>query len=50
MQFKKRRIAVFLAAAMAFGSVSASAEWYFAGYDTRDLNNIGKIYNEKVNG
>lgn len=50
MQCKKRRIALFLAAAMAFGTVSASAEWYFAGYDTRDLDNIGKIYNEKVNG
>lgn len=50
MQFKKRRIAAFLAAAMAFGTVSASAEWYFAGYDTTDLSNIGKIYNEKVNG
>lgn len=50
MNFKKRRIAAFCAAAMAFGTVSASAQWQFAGYDTRDLDNIGKIYNEKVNG
>ncbi len=50
MQFKLKRIAVALAATMAFSAVSASAEWIFAGYDTRDLNDIQKVYNEKVDG
>ncbi len=50
MQFKLKRIAVALAAIMALSVVSASAEWIFAGYDTRDLSNIGKVYNEKVDG
>jgi len=50
MQFKKKRIAAVLAAAMALSTATASAEWLFAGYDTTNLNDIGKIYNEKVNG
>ena len=48
MKINFKRIAtVLLALAMIFSTVSASAEWIFAGYDTMDLNDIGKIYNEK---
>ena len=50
MQFKKKRIAAVLAAAMALSTASVSADWIFAGYDTTNLNDIGKIYNEKVGG
>lgn len=50
MQFKKTRIAAVIAAVMMITSVTASAEWIFAGYDTTNLDNIGKIYNEKVDG
>lgn len=50
MKFKAKRIAAIVAAVMMLGTLSASAEWYFAGYDTTDLGNIGKIYNEKING
>ena len=50
MQFKMKRIAAVLASLMLISTVSVSAEWIFAGYDTTNLNDIGKIYNEKVNG
>ena len=46
----KRMLAVVIAVIMTLSTLSVSAEWLFAGYDTRDLDNIGKIYNEKING
>lgn len=51
MQFKMKKIAaVALGAVMALSTVAVSAEWKFAGYDTTDLSNIGKIYNEVIDG
>lgn len=47
---KKRIIALVVTAVMALSSVSVFAEWNFAGYDTTDLTNIGKIYNEVIDG
>ena len=45
-----KKAAAALSAVLALSSVSASAEMIFAGYDTRDLNDIGKVYNEKIGG
>lgn len=47
---KIKKIAAVVAAIAAFSSVTASAEWVNSGYDTTDLNNIGKIYNEVIGG
>ena len=45
-----KKAAAALAAVLALSTVSASAELIFAGYDTTNLNDIGKIYNEKIGG
>lgn len=48
---RSKKITVSLLAGMiAVGSVSVSAEWEFAGYDTTMPPEYGKIYNEKING
>lgn len=47
---KIKKLAAVVAAIAAFSSVTASAEWVNSGYDTTDLNNIGKIYNEVIGG
>lgn len=46
----KRTAAAIISAVLALTSITASAEWLFAGYDTRDLDNIGKVYNEVIGG
>lgn len=47
---KKRMTAAFITVILVLASFTASAEWQSAGYDTRDLDNIGKIYNEVIDG
>lgn len=47
---QKKVVAIVTSAVLALGAISASAAWVSAGYDTTDLNNIGKIYNEIVDG
>lgn len=47
---KKRLVAAVAAGMMAFSSFAASAEWLFAGYDTSDINNIVRVYNEVIGG
>ena len=46
----KKMAAAAICAVMALGTATASAEWRSAGYDTTDLDNIGKIYNEVIGG
>lgn len=50
MMLKIKKIVAVVAAIAALTSVSASAEWISSGYDTTDLSNIGKIYNEVIGG
>lgn len=47
---KKRMTAAIVTVILALSSLSVSAEWISAGYDTTDLNSIGKIYNEVIGG
>ncbi len=47
---RKKLTAFIISAVMVLSSVSAYAEWISAGYDTTDLDNIGKIYNEVISG
>lgn len=47
---RKKLTAFAISAVMALSSVTAFAEWSFAGYDTTDIDNIGKIYNEVIDG
>lgn len=47
---KIKKIVALVATIVALTSVSASAEWVSSGYDTTDLDNIGKIYNEVIGG
>lgn len=49
MKFTKRFIALVNAAAV-FSSVTASAAWEFAGYDTTNPPEYSKIYNEVIGG
>lgn len=49
MNFSKRSIAL-LSAVAVFSSITASASWEFAGYDTTNPPEYGKIYNEVIDG
>lgn len=49
MRITKKTVAIALTAVMALSTICASAAWVPAGYDIRDLDNIGKIYNEVIN-
>ncbi len=50
MRITKKAVAIALTAVMALSTICASAAWVPAGYDWRDLDNIGKIYNEVIDG
>lgn len=45
-----RRISIILFTVYIFSAANVCAEWICAGYDTSDLNNICKIYNEFSDG
>ena len=46
----KRIVSFVLTALFCLSCLSVAARWDFAGYDTTDLNAIGKIYNEVERG
>lgn len=50
MKCKKRLVSGVICAIIAFGSISASAEWIDAGYDTTTPPNYYKIQNEVLYG
>ena len=47
---KTRRVIALLVAILTLVTATASAEWFYAGLDTKDVANIGRLYNEKING
>ena len=47
---KKRMTAAIVTVILVLSSLTASAEWLSAGYDTTDLDNITKVYNEVIDG
>ncbi len=47
---KKRMAAIVMVAVLMLSTLSVSAEWLWAGYDTTNLYDIGKIYNEVIGG
>ncbi len=47
---KKKIAAALLGSVMVLSSVTVSAAWKSAGYDTTDLNDIKKVYNEVIGG
>lgn len=47
---KTRRVIALLVAILTLVTATASAEWFYAGLDTTDVSNIGRVYNEQING